>query len=131
MTLPAGTVVLLAIATEPSTRPAPVIAVVAAACVSPTTFGTWAPLLTVKFTVVPASTGVAAAGLSLMTLPAGTVELLTVVTVPSTRPAPVIAVVAAAWVIPSTFGTATVAGPPNPPLQALRTSSSTTDTTSQ
>jgi hypothetical protein len=40
MTLPEGTVALLAMATVPSVSPAPVIAVVAAACVIPTAFGT-------------------------------------------------------------------------------------------
>ena len=39
------------------------------------------------------------------------VELLAVVTVPTTSPALVIAVVAAAWVAPTTFGTVTCAGP--------------------
>src|SRR5271169_4986769 len=39
MTLPAGTVALLCIVTVPRVRPAPVSAVAAAACVSPTTLG--------------------------------------------------------------------------------------------
>jgi hypothetical protein len=43
-----------------------------------------------EFTLVPAL------GLSLITLPDAAVELLAVVTVPSTSPAPVMAVVAAA-----------------------------------
>ena len=37
--MPAGTVALDAVVTVPTVRPAPVIAVVAAACVRPTTFG--------------------------------------------------------------------------------------------
>ena len=40
MTDPAGTVVLVAVVTVPSVSDALVIAVVAAACVRPTTFGT-------------------------------------------------------------------------------------------
>ena len=44
-----------------------------------------------------------------MTFPAATVLLEAVVTVPSTKPAPVMAVVAAARVSLTTFGTATVA----------------------
>ena len=46
-----------------------------------------------------------------MTLPEGTVSLRTIFTVPSTRPAAVIAVGASARVSPTTFGTATGAGP--------------------
>jgi hypothetical protein len=65
MTLPEATVPLLAVVTVPSTKPAPVIAVVAAAWVVPTTFGTaaWAgPVLTVRFTADPEATLAAAAG---------------------------------------------------------------------
>src|SRR5580704_15286573 len=83
---------------------------VAAACVSPTTFGTATgagPEETTRFTAEPGATEVPAAGFSLMTLPAATVLLDAVVTVPSTRPAFVIAVVAAACVSPTTFGTLT------------------------
>src|SRR5215210_668931 len=40
ITAPAATVVLDAVVTAPTVRPAPVIADVAAACVSPTTLGT-------------------------------------------------------------------------------------------
>ena len=47
----------------------------------------------------------------LITEPAGTVALDAVVIVPTVRPAPVIAVVAAACVRPTTFGTATCGGP--------------------
>src|SRR2546427_9708576 len=46
-----------------------------------------------------------------MTEPAGTVRLDAVVTAPTMRFAPVIAVVAAACVRPTTFGTATCGGP--------------------
>ncbi len=49
-----------------------------------------------------------AAGLWLMTLPAGTVALLCIVTIPSLSPAAVSADVAAACVRPTTFGAATV-----------------------
>jgi len=96
--------------TVPTTRPAPVIEVVAEACVKPTTLGTatWAgPVLTVKLTELPDATLVAAAGFWLITLPAATVALLAIVTVPNTKPALVIALVAAAWVDPTTFGTTT------------------------
>jgi hypothetical protein len=114
MTLPAATVLLVVVVTVPSTRPAPVIAVVAAAWVSPTTFGTdtcAVPVETTMFTDEPTFTLVPAVGLSLITFPEATVLLEAVVTVPSTKPAPVIAVVAAAWVSPTTFGTETFAGP--------------------
>jgi hypothetical protein len=112
ITLPEATVLLDAVVTVPSTKPAPVMAVVAAACVLPTTFGTdtWAgPVDTTIFTAEPVFTPVPAVGVSLITLPAATVLLEAVVTVPSTKPAPVMAVVAAACVLPTTFGTATVA----------------------
>src|SRR5580693_1337829 len=70
-----------------------------------------------------------------MTLPATTVELLAVDTVPSTRPAPVMPVVAAACVSPTTFGTATcetgVGGESPPPPQAARISGVITDNRSQ
>ena len=46
-----------------------------------------------------------------MTEPAGTVGLDAFVTLPTTRPALVITVVARAWVSPTTLGTATSAGP--------------------
>jgi hypothetical protein len=90
------------------------MAVVAAACVWPTTFGTdtfAGPVDTTMFTAEPAFTLVAAVGLSLITSPLATVLLDAVVTVPRTKPAPVMAVVAAACVWPTTFGTDTFAGP--------------------
>ena len=114
ITLPEATVPLEALVTVPSTKPAPVIAVVAAACVSPTTFGTdtfAGPLETTRFTADPTLTLVPAVGVSLITFPEATVLLDAVVTVPSTNPAPVMAVVAAAWVSPTTFGTDTCPGP--------------------
>jgi len=96
--------------------------VVAAACVCPTTLGTATgagPEETTKFTAEPGATGVPAPGFSLMTLPAGTLLLEAVVTVPSTKPAFWIAVVAAACVCPTTLGTATGSRtkrrPPNSP----------------
>ena len=100
-----------AVVTVPSTRPAEVIAVVAAACVEPTTFGTDTPLEITSATALPPLTEVPAVGLSLITLPTATVVLDALVTVPSTRPAEVIAVVAAACVLPTTFGTAICGGP--------------------
>ena len=69
------------------------------------------PLETTSATADPLATLVAAAGFSLMTLPAATVALACDVTVPTVNPAPVIAVLAAAWVSPTTFGTLTIAGP--------------------
>jgi hypothetical protein len=122
-TVPAATVELLCIVTIPTISPAPVMALFAAACVIPTTFGTAicaGPLLTVRFTAEPVATIEAATGLSLMTVPEATVELLCIVTVPTTRPAPVMALVAAVCVIPVKFGTATcdltVEGAPLPPF---------------
>jgi hypothetical protein len=116
ITLPEATLLLDCVVTVPATRPAPVMAVVAAACVSPTTFGTdtfAGPLETTRLTAEPALTEVPATGLSLITLPEATLLLDAVVTVPATRPAPVMAVVAAACVSPTTLGTVTdvFAGP--------------------
>src|SRR5262245_31070783 len=114
MTVPAGAVALDCVVTVPTVRPAPVMAVVAAACVRPTTLGTATsgrPLETTRLTVLPCVTCVPAVGVWLITDPAGTVVLACVVTVPSARFAPVIAVVAAACVRPTTFGTATCGGP--------------------
>ena len=74
---------------------------VAAVCVSPTTFGTatWAgPVDTTIFTAEPSKTRVPEVGLCDMTDPDGTVEDDAVVTVPTTSPAPVMAVVAAVCV---------------------------------
>src|SRR5947208_2286935 len=111
MTLPAATVLLDCIVTAPTVRPAPVMALVAAACVWPTTFGTAicaGPLETTRLTGEPLATFVPAGGLSLMTLPAATVLLDCIVTAPTVRPAPVMALAAAACVWPTTFGTATL-----------------------
>src|SRR5262245_13605535 len=90
------------------------MAVVAAVCVSPTAFGTGTcggPLETTMLTALPWATCVLAVGDWLITRPAGTVVLDWFVTVPTTRFAPVIAVVAAVCVRPTTFGTATCGGP--------------------
>src|SRR5271165_567282 len=114
ITLPEGTVLLDAVVTVPTTKPAPVIAVIAAACVCPTTLGTATcagPDEITRLTADPTLTSVPATGLSLITLPAGTVLLDALVSVPTTKPAPVIAVIAAACVCPTTLGTATCAGP--------------------
>jgi hypothetical protein len=112
--LPTGTAELLAIVTVSTTRPAPVIDAIAAACVRPTTLGTATgagPVLTEIFTADPVATFVPATGLSAITLPEGMVELLAVVTLPMTRPAIAIALVATACVAPTTFGTSTFAAP--------------------
>src|SRR5215217_5121783 len=114
ITDPAGTVVLVAVVTVPSVRLAAVIADVAAACVWPTTFGVATcgrPVDTTSATALPVFTCVPAARFWLITDPAGTVVLDTVVTAPSVRPAPVIADVAAVCVWPTTFGVATCGTP--------------------
>src|SRR6185436_18367876 len=66
------------------------------------------PVETVRFTALPTATLVPLPGVWLITLPAGTVGLDAVVRVPTTRPALVRLVVAAACVSPATFGTVTV-----------------------
>src|SRR5438067_1673408 len=122
ITLPEATVVLDCCVTAPTVRPALVMALVAAACVWPTTFGTAtggggvAPHETTRLTAEALVTLVPAAGLSLITLPEATVLLDCCVTAPTVRPALVMALVAAAWVWPTTFGTGTVGGgvPPDP-----------------
>src|SRR5947207_400921 len=117
MTLPAATVLLDCCVTAPTVRPAPVRALVAAACVWPTTFGTGTcvgPLETTRLTAEPLATLVPAVGLSLMTLPAATVLLDCIVTAPRVRPALVMALVAAACIWPTTFGTSTVGGGGDP-----------------
>src|SRR5437016_12761481 len=92
------------------------MALAAAACVWPTTFGTatgvgaGAPLETTRLTAEPFATLVPAAGLWLITLPEATVLLDCCVTAPLVRPALVMALAAAACVWPTTFGTATGAG---------------------
>src|SRR3954469_22878705 len=114
MTLPAGTVMLVAVVMVPTTSCAPVIAVVAAACVKPTTSGALTcgrPDETVSAIALPTTTSAPAAGDWLMTLPDGTVMLEAVVSVPTTSCAPVIAVVAAACVNPTTAGALTCGRP--------------------
>src|SRR5262252_10003625 len=99
MTDPDGIVVLDWVVTVPTVRPASVIAVEAAACVRPTTFGAatfGGPVETTSATALLLSTDVPAAGVSLITEPDGTVVLDAVVIVPTVSPAAVRAVVAAA-----------------------------------
>ena len=87
------------------------IAVVAAACVRFTTFGTaTGPIDTTSATAEAVATLVPAAGFWLITLPEGTVVLDCCETVPTTRPALTIAAVAAVCVKFTTFGTATGPG---------------------
>jgi hypothetical protein len=64
MTAPAGIVALGDVVTVPTVKPAPVIAVVAAACVSDTTFGTatFGPDEITSAIAVPAATCAPAAG---------------------------------------------------------------------
>src|SRR5262249_44454313 len=114
ITAPAGTVALEAVVTAPTRSPAPVIAVDAALCVRPTTFGTvtgGGPDETTIANALPTTTWVPAIGFWLITEPVGTVELGAVVMEPTVRPALAIAVDAAACVRPTTFGAATFGGP--------------------
>ena len=111
ITSPAGTVVLLLFVTPPAVSPAAAIAAWAFAVVMPDTLGTvtmgigWGPWDIVRFTAVPVATAVPAAGDELITLPEATVELYARVMVPVVRPADVRALLAAAWVMPTTLGT--------------------------
>src|SRR3954447_23350755 len=114
MTDPAGTVALADCVIAPTVRPAVVIAAEAAACVSPTMFGTatcGGPDEITSATALPTVTCVAAVGVWLMTDPAGTVALDDCVIAPTVRPAVVIAAEAAACVSPTTSGTGTCGGP--------------------
>jgi hypothetical protein len=109
---PEATVLLEAVATVPTARPASVMEVVAAAWVRPTALGTAIcarPLETTMFTAEPTLMLVPAAAGSPMTEPEATVLLNATVTVPTVSPTPVIEAVAADCVIPTTFGTATIA----------------------
>src|SRR5437588_11965802 len=120
ITLPEATVVLDCCVTVPLVRPAPVMALVAAACVWPTTFGTGTgggggpPVETTRLTAKPLATLVPAAGLWQITLPGATVVIDCIVTVPRVRPALMMALVAAACIWPTTFGTSTVGGGGDP-----------------
>src|SRR5207237_5186757 len=107
MTDPDGTVVLDAVVTVPTVSPAFAIAVDAAACVRPTTFGTTAggPDETTRSTAETAATSVPPEGLWLMTDPADIVVLDAVLTVPTVRPAAPIAAAAPACARPTTLGT--------------------------
>ena len=92
----------------PTVSPAPVIALVAAACVWFTTMGTRTdddPVETTISTLVPAATSEPACGLWLMTSPIGTVACDAVSTAPNVSPAVVIALPAAASVKLITLGT--------------------------
>jgi hypothetical protein len=98
MTLPEATVLLEAVVTAPTTKPAALMAVAAAACVKPTTLGTetvGGPVETTMLTEEPGLTEAPAAGDSLMTKPAATVLLEDALIVPTVKPAPVIEAVAA------------------------------------
>src|SRR5206468_13074568 len=114
MTFPAGTVMLLAVLTVPTTSCAVVIAVDAAACVRPTTSGALTcgrPVETVSATALPTTTSAPPAGDWLITLPAGTVRLEALLIVPTTSCAAVIAQDAAACVRPTTSGALTCGSP--------------------
>src|SRR5450432_1489274 len=108
MTMPTGTVAEGCVVTAPPTRLAPLIAMFAAASVSPTTFGTSTgagPVDTTISTALPLATVTPPSGFCEITLPAGTLGDDCDVTVPTIRPAALIALVAAAWVSPTTLGT--------------------------
>src|SRR5690349_7467852 len=114
MTDPAGTVVLAAFVTVPTVSPVPVIALLAAACVRFTTFGTLTcggPEETTSATALPTTTSAPAVGFWLITEPADTVVLAAFVIAPTVRPAAVIALLAAVCVRFTTFGTLTCGGP--------------------
>ena len=86
------------------------------------------PLDTCSLTAELRLTCVPAAGFEAITLPAGTTSLDAVLTEPVVRPAVVNAEEAAAWVSPTTFGTATVTGWPfTPPTPVILTCCRTTD----
>ena len=75
---PAGTIALVTFDTVPTSSPALVSVVAAAACAMFTTDGIatgGGPVETARLTAVPTVTDVPAIGLSLTTLPAGTVTL--------------------------------------------------------
>jgi hypothetical protein len=122
ITLPVATVALLTLLTWPAVSPAVVRALVAAVDVRPVMAGTATrtePEESTRLTAVPGLTAAPAAGLWLITLPAGTTELDCVVTVPTvsvglliTAPGSVPAVAsadaAAACTSPARFGTSTV-----------------------
>src|SRR3954471_12622408 len=114
MTDPAGTVVLVAVVIVPTVSDAPVMAVLAAVCVRPTTLGTATcgrPDETTRLTALPVLTCVPAMGDWLITDPAGTVVLVAVVIVPTVSDAPATAVLAAVCVRPTMLGTATCGRP--------------------
>jgi len=111
ITSPKGTVVLVAIPTVPVVRPADESADDAALCVSPKMLGTVGPVDTTRLTVEPVITVVLAPGFWLMTIPGAiVVEVCCVTGLPTTRPTPPIADVAALCVSPTTPGTITVVG---------------------
>src|SRR5205814_9497387 len=103
MTLPAATVLLDCCVTVPTARPAPVMALAAATCAWPTTFGTatWAgglaPPGTTGEPAEPLATAVGAARISLLAATAAPVLLECVGTVRRARREPVVAAVAAGW----------------------------------
>src|SRR5205807_7389182 len=100
ITMPDANVVLDCCVTAPTVRVAALIALVAAASVSPTTFGTatgvgaGAPLETTRLTGAALPTFGPAAGLSPITLPETTVVLDCCVTAPTVRAAALMSLVA-------------------------------------
>src|SRR5450631_2140048 len=85
MTMPTGTVADGCVVTAPPTRLAPLIAMFAAASVSPTTLGTRTgagPVDTTRSTALPLATDTPANGFCEITLPSGTLGDDCEVTVP-------------------------------------------------
>src|SRR5438477_2508391 len=113
MTCPAGTVSFAVVVNAPP-RKAASVAAFAASSVSPTTFGTTvgaAPEETTRLTAEPFATDVPGTGVSLMTWPAGTVELAALLMAPTVRFTASMPARAAACARPTTSGTRTGAGP--------------------
>ena len=108
MTVPDAIVALDCRVTVLTRRPAASIAVLAAASVWPTTFGTGTPIETTRLTAVPGLRSAPTVGDWATTLPIRLV-LFCSVTVPTTRPALVRAAVASAMVMPRRSGTSVVA----------------------
>src|SRR3954468_13095231 len=100
MTDPAGTVMLDAVLIAPTVRPMPVSALDAFAWGRLTTFGTATcgrPDEITRATALPTTTSAPAAGVWLITDPAGTLMLDAVLIAPTVRPRLVSALDAVAW----------------------------------
>ena len=115
MTVPGANGVPVAWVTAPTTKPADVIALFAAACVKPVTLGTSAPLVPSEITsdtAVPGGRDCPTAGLCEITDPAGTLPDCCRVIVPTSSCAASKAARAASSALPVTLGTFTGATVP-------------------